>query len=60
MEALHKAMNLAMFELMGDCEMINQEVDKYMKVTTQDIQKQAQKLFQTQKCSTLYYKAKQN
>ena len=55
---LNKAMNLAFFELLGDANLINQEVAAYRKITTNDIQKAAQKTLTKENCSELYYKAK--
>ncbi len=56
---LNKTMNLAYYELLGDAEMINQEVDKYRKVTSKQVQQSAQKLFRSENCSSLYYLSKQ-
>jgi zinc protease len=42
MSLLDKAMNLAYFELLGDGELMNQESGKYLKVTAEQIQQQAQ------------------
>jgi predicted Zn-dependent peptidase len=55
---LNKAMNLAYFELLGDASMINDESEKYRKVTPKKIQDVATELFRKENCSTLYYKAK--
>ncbi len=57
---LNKAMNLAYYELLGDANMINQEIDKYKQVTVNQIQKVAQKILQKENCSTLYYLSKQD
>ena len=54
---LNKAMNLAFFELLGDANRINEEVDLYQEVTRRDIQKAAQQIFKEENCSALYYKA---
>jgi zinc protease len=54
---LNKAMNLAFFELIGDAGLINQEVEAYRKITTNDIQKAAQNILTKENCSELYYKA---
>jgi len=54
---LNKAMNLAFFELLGDANRINEEVNLYQQVNTQDIQKAAQQIFKKENCSALYYKA---
>ncbi len=58
MALLEKAMNLAWFELLGDAEMLNQEVGKYLDVTPQQIQQVAKQLFRKDNSSTLLYLAK--
>ncbi len=55
---LNKAINLAFFELLGDAELINQEVAAYQKITATDIQKAARSILTKENCSELYYKAK--
>jgi zinc protease len=57
-EVLNKATNLAVSELLGDADMINKEVDKYLAVTAEQIKEQACVIFREENCSTLYYKAK--
>jgi predicted Zn-dependent peptidase len=57
MSLLDKAMNLAFFELMGDAEMFNIEASRYLGITPQHIQRQAQQLFTKQNSSTLIYLA---
>lgn len=56
MSVLNKAMNLAMFELMGDAAMINSEVKKYLAVTPEKIQKVANEIFTDENSSVMYYK----
>ena len=58
MSLLDKAMNLAYFELLGDAAALNEEVDKYLKVTAEDIRQAARKIFNPENSSTLYYLAK--
>lgn len=58
MEVLNKATNLAVSELLGSADLINQEVDKYLNVTAEEIRQVATKIFRKENCSTLYYKAK--
>lgn len=48
-----KALNLAIFELMGDAEGVNQEAEKYERV-----KELAEKTLVDSNCSTLYYNAK--
>lgn len=59
MSLLDKAMNLAYFELLGDAAELNTETGKYLKVTREDILKEAQKIFRRSNASTLYYLAQQ-
>jgi zinc protease len=54
---LNKAMNLAYFELLGDASLINKEVEKYSKVSAEDIRSTAQAILQDNRSSVLYYKA---
>jgi len=58
MSLLDKAMNLAYYELLGDAELFNSEVSKYLKISAEDIKTVSQDLFQEQKATTLYYLAK--
>ncbi len=57
-EVLNKATNLAISELLGDANMINQEVEKYLAVSAEQIKEQANQIFRKENCSTLYYKSK--
>ncbi|POY35257.1 peptidase M16 [Solitalea longa] len=52
---LDRAMNLAYFELLGDANNYNFEREKYQAVTASQIQEQANKIFSSSNCSTLYY-----
>ena len=54
---LDKAMNLAYNELLGNADLINQEIANYNKVTKNDIQRVGHKIFNNNNCSTLYYNA---
>lgn len=58
--ALNKAINLAYFEILGDADGINHEVDKYRKIKVEDIRDLAKDIFCPENCSTLYYKAKKS
>ncbi len=55
MSALNKAMNLCFFELLGDAEMINHELEKYALVSPRRIQEISKRLFRKENCSTLFY-----
>ncbi len=57
-DVLTKATNLAISELLGDADLINQEVEKYAAVTAEKIKAQANVILNETNCSTLYYLAK--
>ena len=57
MSLLDKAMNLAFFELLGDAGRLNSETQKYLEVTAEQIQQQANHIFKHTNSSTLYYLA---
>ena len=55
------AENLANYEMyFGDANLINTELDRYMKVTREDIQRVAKKYFNTDNRVVLYYLPKEN
>lgn len=55
-----KALNLAIFELMGDADGVNQEAEKYQDVKVERVKELAEKTLVDSNCSTLYYHAKKN
>ena len=55
MDLSGRALNLAIAAYMGDVNLINTELIKYRKVSKEEIQLQASKLFRKTNCSTLYY-----
>lgn len=57
-DILNKAINLSYFELLGNAEDINSEVEKYQKITISKIQEIAKKIFINENSNTLYYKAR--
>jgi predicted Zn-dependent peptidase len=57
MNLLDTAMNLAFFELLGDANELNHEVEKYLSVTADDISRQACQIFRKENSSILYYLA---
>lgn len=59
-DVLTKATNLAISELLGDADLINQEVGKYQVITSEQIQEQAKIVLDKNNCSTLYYLSKNN
>ncbi|WEK20794.1 MAG: pitrilysin family protein [Candidatus Pedobacter colombiensis] len=60
MSLLDKAMNLAYYELLGNAQGLNTEINKYLAVTPADIQQAAKITFKKEQCSTLHYLTAQN
>ena len=56
-DILHKAIDLAYHELMDDAGGINSEIEKYRKVSIEDIMETAKRLFDNSNSSTLFYHA---
>ncbi len=54
---LNKSMNLAFFELLGDPEMINLEVNEYRKITPDMVMDTALRYLNQSNCSTLIYRS---
>ena len=54
---LNVATNLAFYELIGQAEDINHEVEKYRSVTAERIKEVAKQTFVRENCSVLYYKS---
>ncbi|MFA9388959.1 MAG: M16 family metallopeptidase [Prolixibacteraceae bacterium] len=55
---LNKAMSLASFELYGDANLINEQNQRYLDVTSEKLNEVANLLFSRENCSTLYYHKK--
>ncbi|PKP03538.1 MAG: peptidase M16 [Bacteroidetes bacterium HGW-Bacteroidetes-6] len=52
---LNKAMNLSIYEWMGDAALINSEVENYKKISRDDITKVAREIFCNNNLSELFY-----
>ena len=57
-DVLTKATNLAISELLGSADLINEEITRYSKVTAEKIKEQATIIIDENNCTTLYYLAK--
>jgi predicted Zn-dependent peptidase len=57
---LNKAINLAFFELIGDANIINEEVEHYRKLTPDDVYNMANQILVKENCSELFYLAKES
>src|SRR5690606_15273797 len=55
LSVLNRAMNFAYFELLGDANLINEEISKYLSVTAEDIRTLSEDLFRKENSSTLIY-----
>jgi predicted Zn-dependent peptidase len=53
-----RAESLALYELLGDAELMNGELEKYAAVTTEDILNESKNIFKEENSSTLYYYSK--
>jgi len=58
LNVLNKAMSLATSELMGDANLVNNEIAFYESVTAVEMQNVAIDIFRDENSNTLYYKAK--
>ena len=55
MTIMNRANSLAYYELLGDAEMMNTELDRYQQVTTDDIMESAQEVFTDNNSNTMHY-----
>lgn len=53
---LNKAMNLGFFGLLGDPKMVNQEIDHYLSVSSEELRSFADKILSENNSSTLFYR----
>jgi len=60
MAVMSRAISLAFYELLGDAELMNRELDKYNAVTASDILDEARNIFREENSSTLYYYSNNN
>jgi len=58
MSVMNRANSLAFYELLGDAELMNSELEKYAAVTTEDILDESKNIFKEENSSTLYYYSK--
>ncbi|HTN38157.1 MAG TPA: pitrilysin family protein [Arachidicoccus sp.] len=55
MSILNRANSLAFYELLGNANLINEELEKYQAVSLEDIHKIAAEIFRPGNCNTLHY-----
>ncbi|MGF2411174.1 M16 family metallopeptidase [Ferruginibacter sp.] len=57
MTVMNRAASIAMYELLGDADLINKELEMYQAVTAEEIAKECHVIFDENNCNTLYYLA---
>ena len=55
---MNRADNLANYEILGNAQLINEELSHYFAVTAEDIHRESANIFVETNCSTLYYRSK--
>ena len=55
MSVINRASSIAMYELLGDANLINTELSRYRAVTANQIKEESQIIFNKNNCSTLHY-----
>ena len=58
MSLMNRANSLAYYELLGNASLMNTELDRYNKVTVDDVQQLSHEIFREENSSTLYYCSK--
>ena len=55
MSLMSRATSLAIYELLGDADLMNTELDRYQRVTTEELKEESRKIFTPENSNTLYY-----
>ncbi|MHA4810161.1 M16 family metallopeptidase [Flavitalea flava] len=58
MSVMNRANSLAIYELLGDANMMNTELGKYQAVSAEEIQTASREIFDPKNSNTLYYRAR--
>ncbi len=58
MSVASRAASLAMYELLGNADLMNEELEKYRAVSIDEIKKYSNSIFDKNNCSTLHYYSK--
>ncbi len=54
---MNRANSLATYELLGDANLMNTELEKYQSVTSEEIQEECRNIFEENNSNTLYYRS---
>ncbi len=57
MSVMNRAASIAMYELLGDADLINKELERYQAVTVAEVLQECKIIFDENNCNTLYYLA---
>lgn len=60
MSLMSRAASLANYQVLGDANLMNEELQKYHSVTKEGIKAEANNIFREENCSTLYYLSTQD
>jgi predicted Zn-dependent peptidase len=55
MSVMNRANSLAYYELLGDADLMNTELEKYAAVTVQDILEESRSIFRKENSNTIWY-----
>jgi predicted Zn-dependent peptidase len=58
MSVMNRANSLATYELLGDAEMMNTELERYREITVEDIKEVANQVFEESNSNTMRYFSK--
>jgi zinc protease len=58
MTIMNRATSLAMYELLGDANMMNTELSRYQQITTEDLRETSREIFEENNSNTLHYFSK--
>jgi predicted Zn-dependent peptidase len=57
MSVMNRASSLAIYELLGDADLINKELERYHAVSSEELMNESRVIFNENNCNTLYYYA---
>lgn len=58
MSVMSRANSLAFYELLGDAQLMNDELEKYQSITAEELRAECERIFDEKNSNTLYYLAK--
>jgi predicted Zn-dependent peptidase len=58
MTLMNRANSLAFYELLGDANLMNSELDRYHRVSAADVHEESNKIFREENSSTIWYLSK--